>query len=375
MNSGAPNSIVFVVHNMSRGGGHERALAELASGLVRRGWRVRVVSRSNDLTTEGVGWIPVRLPNRPFLVLFPAFYILAGVRLAHSRNGAQVHTVGALVPNRVDVATVQFVHRAAPTRPPGRRGILYKANALLARRVSRAAEVWSYRRPRTRALAAVSHGIVSELDGTLGADRPLVRVIPNGVDAEVFRPDAQARARVRAEHGLDQTALVGVFVGGDWYRKGLGSAIDALSLAEHWHLLVVGTGPETEFLAMAERAGARHRVHFAGYRTDPEAYLASGDAFVFPTSYEAFPLVVLEAAATALPLVCTPVNGAEEIVRDGETGVRIEATASSIADALALLESAAMRESLGNGARLASQAYSWSSVVDAYESLYATYPG
>ncbi len=367
----AHKSIVFIVHNMSRGGGHERALAELAVGLVKRDWRVRVVSRSDKLVGEGVEWVSVRLPNRPFLLLFPAFYVLAGLRLGLTRDRAIVHTVGALIPNRVDVATVQFVHRAAPTRPPSRGGRLFEVNAFLARRVSRAAEVWSYRQPRTSVLVAVSQGIVSELERTLGRRRPKIQVIPNGVDPTTFRPDPEARARVRANLGIEPEALVGVFVGGDWYRKGLPAALEALSLAESWHLLVVGTGPEPEFRALASGLSVSDRVHFLGHRSDPEVYLAAGDAFVFPTSYEAFPLVVLEAAATALPLVCTPVNGAEEIVRDGVTGIRVDANAPSIASALAQLESRAVRAHLGEGARLASLNYSWSAVVDAYEALYA----
>jgi UDP-glucose:(heptosyl)LPS alpha-1,3-glucosyltransferase len=325
----------------------------------------------DTLVAEGVEWVPLRLPKRPFLVLFAAFYIVGGIRVALARQGALVHAVGALVPNRIDVATVQFVHRAAPTRPPSRNGRLFEANAFVARRVSRAAETWSYRRRRTSVLAAVSHGIVSELDRTLGRDRPVIEVIPNGVDPATFKPDRAARARVRTDLGLNADDLVGVFAGGDWYRKGLPVAIEALALAQNWHLLVVGTGPEVEFRGRAEAVGALDRVHFVGHRTDPEAYMAAGDAFVFPTSYEAFPLVVLEAAATALPLVCTPVNGAEEIVRDGETGVRIEPNALSIAAALGQLETGHVRAQLGDGARSASEAYSWTAVVDAYETLYA----
>jgi glycosyltransferase involved in cell wall biosynthesis len=60
----------------------------------------------------------------------------------------------------------------------------------------------------------------------------------------------------------------------------------------------------------------------------------ASDAFVFPSAYEVFPLVCLQAAAAGLPLLVTRLYGVEEFMRDGETGWVIERTVESIAAAI-----------------------------------------
>ena len=68
-------------------------------------------------------------------------------------------------------------------------------------------------------------------------------------------------------------------------------------------------------------------MHWIGVSRDVAPLYQLADALVFPTSYEAFPLVALEAAASGLPILATPVNGIRELVRDGENGFLIGADA------------------------------------------------
>ncbi len=151
-----------------------------------------------------VQWRRIPVPPRPATVTFPLFFALAGVELARTRADL-VHVLGPIVPNRADLATVQFCHAgfvaatgrlAPPDVPPLRR-----LNTSVARAQCRLAERWCYRPARMRALAAVSNGIgVGARDALPGArgDR----------DAERrrhvlrFRPDEEVRTLVRAEQNV-----------------------------------------------------------------------------------------------------------------------------------------------------------------------------
>src|SRR5687768_12312925 len=103
--------IVFVAHDAHDDGGMERAMTE----LIRRA-RVDfdVVVISNGLAPDLeplVEWHRLRLPRRPRPLHFALFYVLAGIILRRQSPDV-VHTLGALVPNSGDVATVHFCHAA-----------------------------------------------------------------------------------------------------------------------------------------------------------------------------------------------------------------------------------------------------------------------
>jgi glycosyltransferase involved in cell wall biosynthesis len=66
--------------------------------------------------------------------------------------------------------------------------------------------------------------------------------------------------------------------------------------------------------------GARY-VHLVGVRTDVELMLSSFDAFALTSRTEGLPLVLLEAMATALPVVSTAVGGIPDLVEHGVTGL------------------------------------------------------
>lgn len=236
--------------------------------------------------------------------------------------------------------------------------------------MSRAFERWCYRPRTTRHLVAVSEGLRREIAEHMPRMAEHTTVIRNGVDVDVFRPDAQARAEFRAEHNLAHDALLAVFVGGEWEGKGLRFAIEALAQAPGWQLMVVGRGDVARYAAMAERAGVAGRVHFLGTLRDPQRCYAAADAFVFPSVYETFSLVAHEAAACGLPLLCTRVSGIEELVEDGRNGWFVGRDAGEIARRLTTLDDPALRAHLGANARSAAERVTWQAMLDGYERLY-----
>jgi UDP-glucose:(heptosyl)LPS alpha-1,3-glucosyltransferase len=347
----------------------ERAFAE----LVRRiHGRYDVVVLSIDLgenLRRLVEWRRIPAPARPAALRFAVFYLLGAMRLAATRADV-VHTLGAVVPNAADVASVHFctagyverVGRLAPPNAP----VLRRLNTALARLLFLAAERWTYRPGRVVRLTAVSRGVARELERSF-PEVPTV-VAPNGVDPRRFRADPQARAVVRQEQGIPDEDVVALFVGGDWHGKGLALAIRAVARAEI-RLLVVGRGDERRFRAVAAEAGAD--VRFLGQRADTERYYAAGDLFLLPSWYETFSLAAFEAAAAGLPIVAASVHGIEELVGDGEAGVLVERDVDAVAAALrALAANPDMRKRLGATARERVAEYTWERSADAMLAAY-----
>ncbi len=356
-------------------GGMERVMARVASGLLERGYAVTVIAYVCKLDRHpALRVVLVPGPRRPAALSFPWFALAASVAIRRHGRGRLV-TQGAIVPLRADVACVHFCSHGfyAQRREPRRRRdtLPYRVNEWLDRSMTLAAERWVYGRDRIEAAVAVSPGLADELRRFFPPLAPSVHVIPNGVDLEEFRPDAAARTQVREGLGVGEAPLA-VFVGGDWARKGLGLALEAIAAAPPWQLLVVGEGDQARFSAQAEELGLGGRVHFVGRRRSPAPYLAAGDAFVLPSAYEPFGLVMLEAGASGLPLVVSRTDGSDELVREGENGFVIEREPAAFAAALiALAEDPVRRLRMGERARALAAPYAWSRVVDAYAEVLA----
>ena len=368
-------AVTVVAHDVGTPGGMERQLAELCSGLLERGHRVTVIARRCELPPHaGLRSIRVRVPRRPFSLSYPAFFLVGSLAVHRWRDGL-LHTTGAVVGNRADVSTVHFCHhgfRDAGGAPRmSHPGPTYRLNAAVVARMSRTAERFCYRPARTRRLVAVSSGVARELEKFFPGARRGVTVIPNGVDAVAFAPDAQVRAETRARLGLAEEDLVALFVGGDWERKGLRFAIEGVAGAEGWHLLVIGQGDEARHRELATRLDAAKRVHFLGGIAESAPYFASADAFLLPTSYEAFPLVSLEAAAAGLPLLISRVSGVEELIVEGTNGWFIDRDAGTISRRLRDLGAdSTLRQAMADAARESATRYGWGRVVESYAELY-----
>lgn len=367
--------VVFVCRDVGGSGGMERHSAELIDGLIAAGHRVTVIAQTCFMDARaGLRFVRIRTPRRPATIAYPAFFAVASL-VASRRRGALLHTTGAIVANRADVTTVHYCHSAAH-RVAGPRasrpGRLYGINSGLSTALARAGEAWCYRPGRARALVAVSEGVAGELRDHFPPMAPFIRTIPNGVDSAVFRPAPAARMQVRTELGFEPGDTVALFVGGDWTRKGLEHAVDALADAPEWILAVAGNGDPAELVTRARSAGTEPRLRFLGPVTQMPRLYAGADAFVLPTAYEAFPLVTLEAAASGLPLLVTRVNGVEELLEEGRNGWFIERDGADIARRLNELRATPqLARDLAAEARGAAARYSWQAMIERYRSLYA----
>ena len=96
-----------------------------------------------------------------------------------------------------------------------------------------------------------------------------------------------------------------MFVGYSFRRKGLAQVISAMAEVadEHVELWIAGGDDPAPYRRLAGDLGVGERVRFLGHRSDVVGLMQAADAFVMPSSYDPFPLVLLEALACGTPVI------------------------------------------------------------------------
>lgn len=195
-----------------------------------------------------------------------------------------------------------------------------------------------------------------------------------GVNTSRFRPDAAARAQIRRELAIPESAVVALYLGRLSADKGLielGAAFaSAAPRAPALHLLIVG--PNEGGLRAGLESTMREvlsRVRFEGMTERPEAYMAAADFFVIPSYREGFGSTVIEAAACGLPSIASRIYGLTDAVSE-EAGVLVPA-GDADALAVAMLDmtlDAHKREDKGARARArVERLFTQSTLTDAFE--------
>lgn len=178
----------------------------------------------------------------------------------------------------------------------------------------------------------------------------------NGRDPARFRPDAEARARLRATLGVTEGDCVVIAVSRLVPHKGYAELLAAMpATPPNCHLWVVGERLASDHGADLEPDFARAqavlgpRLRRLGYRHDIPALLAAADIFTLPSHFEGLPMSIIEAMLTGLPVVATDIRGPREQLVQGETGLLVPAMqVAPLAAALAeLARDAPRRAALG----------------------------
>ena len=183
-----------------------------------------------------------------------------------------------------------------------------------------------------------------------------IRLVYHGTDNERFSPAHRERWReeIRDRLGVCEDEVLLLFVGHDYQRKGLPTAVRAANrLAAEGapvRLAVVG-GKKRRPRPIADSPNGV--VINVGAIDDPVPYYAAADVFVLPTFYDPCSLSVSEAAASGLPSVTTRFNGAAELLTEGVDGSVIDDPAddAELADALRPLLDRDARQRMGDAAR------------------------
>ena len=353
--------IAFLVHDYHRSGGHSRYVAELATRFAKDHEVHVFANRAERESASNIVFhaVPAWRANALTTVLTFAL----PVTLQVGRGFDIIHSQG-FCGFRGNVFTSHICNRAwhlALEKLEG--GVTWRERIF--NLVAGALEYGVYHFAERSAVVAISQRVASDLVQYYGCCAP-IQVIYHGVDHQVFSPgNARGwRAEARAQHGLPDHEPVFLYVGD--LRKGASRCIQALARLEHGRLLLVSRTPQEPFRKMAEAAGVSDRVHLAGFTNQVEKVYAAADAFVFPTPYDAFAMVVLEAMASGLPVISSREAGASELIRHGVNGLLLDDAASvpELSRLMgSLLKDRVWAAGLGCAAGRSVEAMSWDSVA------------
>ncbi|MEJ5359471.1 MAG: glycosyltransferase family 4 protein [Desulfobacterales bacterium] len=379
-------------------GGAERVLAEEARGLARRGHRVTVLCRApgpaptaEEELAPGLREIRCpfapRRPHRLLSATWPAVRrTLSRLRRHGGVDCLDIHqpiaAFGAAGVAFPELPAVYTCHSLAHeeylsrNRKPAMRRVQAGIRRLIERRVMRSCRRVVTLSRYTAEKAMRAHGIPAER----------IEFIPGGVDPERFRP-ALDREGLRRRLGLEPGRRLLLTVRNLVPRMGLENLIAAMADiapgVPEAVLWIGGEGPLREALeARTQALGLERRVRFLGFvpeETLPELY-AAADLFVLPSlDLEGFGMVTLEALASGLPVLATPVGGSVEILSPLDRGLLLEGTSVealgrgvlSFLHRLAAdpqagrrLSAACRRHAVGH--------YSWERHLDRLEALFQT---
>ena len=240
----------------------------------------------------------------------------------------------------------------------------------------RAAEKRLFESPRLQAVICNSAMVKSEIMDYFGMPEEKLHVIYSGVDTNAFHPKlkAQHRTALRQQYGIPQDALLFLFVGSGFERKGLAAALRAMTTVPDAYLLVAGTDKKMEsYQQLARSTGLAQRVCFAGGQKDVAPFYAAADAFVLPTLYDPFPNAALEAMASELPVITSTKSGAAELVENNRNGFVCDALdTQALARCMTHLTQSGVASSMGAAARATIEPYTLENMSSQLLRLYRT---
>ncbi len=234
-------------------------------------------------------------------------------------------------------------------------------------------------------LVCVSKTVAKATAGQLGLDPACLKVIPNGVDLDVFRPDREGEDP-RVEWQLDPGTPLVYHVSRYLESKRIDDFMEAASIVtRRWK----GIGPSPAFINMG--GGPAHlelfyehklskydravRIRLEGERLDLARLLPWGDVGVMASENEGCPNTILEYMAAGLPMAVTDIPPILELLRAGQDAlVSAPRDAGALADNIEeLLRNRDRSRSLRGSAIQWVRQYDWSAAAQSYEKLYACF--
>ncbi len=232
-----------------------------------------------------------------------------------------------------------------------------------------------------RQILVPSDGLAREITEIFGEQvGSKIRVVADPVDIErMKRPEAFDREKIRSEYGFTADDLVLVFVAlGHFERKGLPLLLSGIKAAANPRikLMIVGGTPYmiNLYRERSTALGIADQIVFVGTQKDTRPYLWSADVFAFPSAYETFSLVTIEACAAGVPVLVSRLHGVEDYLVDGVNGWLIERTPEAIADKLQFVfENRSLLPQIGADAADSVKAYDTKHYVQKWRSFYRSY--
>lgn len=366
--------LCITTHSFAKGSGQGRVNYEIVEEAIRQGHSLTLIGSDIALELEQhpqVSWIPIAVAKWPTEFVKNIIFSARATRYLrrHQQEFDVIKINGAIAAVAASVNAVHFVHHSwlkSPAHTFRVRRDLYGLYQWLYTAINAYWEKQAFR--RARVVVAVSDAIAKELIG-LGVPPEHVEVIVNGVDLEEFSPGIADRAAL----GLPENVPIALFAGDiQTSRKNLDTVLAALAQAPNLHIAIAGRTEGSPYPKMAEQLDIFERTHFLGYRRDISNLMKAVDFLVYPSRYEPWGLVLVEAMASGIPVITAASVGAAEVVTP-ESGVVIDDPNDTQALAQAMINLAndpQSRQAMGRAARTIAELLSWESMAKQYLHLF-----
>lgn len=354
--------IAYVVHDYHRAGGHSRYVAELATRFAGR-HEVHVFANGIEPGAPSAirfhkvpAWRANAFTTVLSFVLPVTFQIGGGFDIIHSQGfcGLRGNVFTAHICNRAWHTALQRLENGATIRES-----IFNA-------MGTSFEHGLYRFARHSEVIAISERVARDLLDLYHCRAP-IQVIHHGVDLDVFAPANRElwREEVRTHLNIPDSEMVFLYVGD--LRKGAARSIAALSRLDAGRLLFVSRSRTAAYEQMAQAADLSERVLFHGPTNQVEKMYAAADAFLLPSPYDAFGMVVTEAMASGLPVIVSREAGASELIQHRQNGLLLSDVSDRselAAHMQSLQQDRPWAAELGRAARKTVQPMSWDAVAD-----------
>lgn len=217
-----------------------------------------------------------------------------------------------------------------------------------------------------------------ELQSLFGLPFEKINVAPNGINVNMFS-GVERDYDFRRQYAADNEKII-LFMGRLVYEKGIQHLISAMpKVLEGYHdakLVIAGKGGMIDELkAQVEAMGMANKVYFTGYMDAKQVckMYKCADVSVFPSTYEPFGIVTLEAMLAGVPVVVSDTGGLDEIIEHGVNGMKsYVGNPNSIADSiLALLYNPQLCDAIVKKARVkAKNEYNWTKIAQDTHFIY-----
>ncbi|NIM19914.1 MAG: glycosyltransferase [Candidatus Latescibacteria bacterium] len=225
-------------------------------------------------------------------------------------------------------------------------------------------------------VAAVSGDTGSSLREKAGLDPSIIEVVYNGINVARYAAGSkrEARKKLAVDEGVYLMGSVSRLDPVKDHRTMLEAFKEVAAERDDCLFMIIGDGPERERIKYSIGGlGLEGKVVMPGFIDDIPAVLPALDLFLQPSIEEGLSLTILEAAASRIPIIATPVGGTPEIIVDGVTGILVEAR-NAVALAAAMnrfLEDPDHFRKLANNAKQRiEELFSLEKMVSSYHAMY-----
>jgi len=214
-----------------------------------------------------------------------------------------------------------------------------------------------------------------------------IKIIPFGVETEIFRPKIKTGQNVMADKAAALVNFVTrrfikrgghtlLFVGGldkAHYFKGLSLLLQAIKIINApLSLNIIGGGDlRAQYENEAKSLGISNKVNFLGKVSEEDLIkqYQSADILILPSinKHEAFGLVLIEAMACGLPVIASNLPGVRSVFKDGQQGYLCEpGNFKDLAEKInVIIKDETKRQAMSRSARaLAEEKYGWEKIAD-----------